>query len=318
MRQNRTEQKTVKVRISRRQRKLFWKGILFALPWLIGFLLFTLLPICLAFYYSFTDYDLFNEPVWVGMKNYQEMLGDQYVWKSLSNTLYMVILAPLAGLVVSLALAMLLNQKKVFGLPFFRTVFYLPSLVPIVASVMLFSWVLNGHYGLLNQILAMVGIKGPSWLADAKYAKLSLIIMDAWRCGGTMIIYLAALRSVPVSLYEAAEMDGATGWKKFFHITIPYISPTIEFNLIMSMITSFQYFTQGMIFTSIIGGVGSAAGGGPSNSLLFYCLYLYRNAFSFYKMGYACAMAVVLFVIIMIATALALKISSRVVNYDVE
>lgn len=316
MKQNRTEL-SVRAAHSRSERKFFWKGILFASPWLVGFLLFTILPVCLAFYYSFTEYDLFNAPQWVGFKNYKTLIGDKYAWKSLRNTLFMVVFSPLVGTVVSLALAMLLNQKRVFGLPFFRTIFYLPSLVPIVASVMLFMWVLNGHYGLLNQVLGIFGIEGPAWLTDPKLTKISLIVMDAWRCGGTMIIYLAALRSVPVSLYEAAELDGATGWKKFFRITVPYISPTMEFNLIMSMISAFQYFTQGMIFTSITGGGGSV-GGGPGNSLLFYCLYLYKNAFSFYKMGYACAMAVVLFVIIMVATALAQKLSGHLVNYDVE
>ena len=303
------------VRKSRQERKFFWKGMLFASPWLIGFVCFTILPVCLAFYYSFTDYNLFNDPAWVGFKNYKELFQDQYVWLSLGNTMYIVILAPLIGMVVSLALAMLLNQKNVPGLPFFRTVFYLPSLVPVVASVMLLTWLLNGHYGLVNQILGFFGIEGPAWLTDPRYTKISLMIMDAWRCGGTMIIYLAALRSVPVSLYEAAELDGATGWKKFFRITIPYISPTIEFNLIMSMIGSFQYFTQGMLLTGVS---GNQVAGGPSNSLLFYCLYLYQNAFSFFKMGYACAMAVVLFIIIMIATMLARKISDRMVNYDVE
>lgn len=307
----------VKLAYSKRERKFTRAGILFASPWLIGFMIFTILPVCLAFYYSFTDYNLFSDPNWVGLKNYKDMLGDQYIWISLKNTLYMVVFSPILGMVISLVLAMLLNQKKIFGLPFFRTMFYLPSLVPIVASVMLFSWVLNGNFGLVNQVLALFGIKGPSWLNDPNFTKISLLIMDAWRCGGTMIIYLAALRSVPASLYEAAELDGATGWKRFIKITVPYISPTIEFNVIMSMIGAFQYFTQGLI---LLGGMGNGngVGGGPGNSLLFYSLYLYKNAFSLYKMGYACAMAVILFIVVMVATALARKISDRLVNYDVE
>lgn len=304
-----------RVAYSRRERKFARAGLLFASPWIIGFLVFTIFPVILAFYYSFTDYNLFNEPVWIGLKNYNTLFHDKYIGKSALNTLYIVIFAPLIGMAVSLALAMLLNQRKVFGLPFFRTIFYLPSLVPIVASVTLFSWVLNGNHGLMNEVLAIFGIDGPSWLNDARYTKLSVMMMDAWRCGGTMIIYLAALRSVPASLYEAAELDGATGWKRFTKITVPYISPTIEFNVIMSMIGSFQYFTQGMLFATTGGG---SVGGGPGNSLLFYCLYLYKNAFSYYKMGYACAMAVVLFVVVLTATMLARKVSDRLVNYDVE
>lgn len=316
MKKNTAKGKT-KVAYSKRERKFARAGLLFASPWIIGFLVFTIFPVLLAFYYSFTDFNLFSDPTWIGLKNYETFIHDKYVWKALRNTLYIVVFAPAIGTVVSLALAMLLNQKKVFGLPFFRTIFYLPSLVPIVASVMLFSWVLNGNHGLLNEILGFFGIKGPSWLNDPRFTKLSLMIMDAWRCGGTMIIYLAALRSVPVSLYEAAELDGATGWKKFFKITVPYISPTIEFNVIMSMIGSFQYFTQGMIFTQQTTSIGGLSGG-PGNSLLFYCLYLYHNAFSYFKMGYACAMAVVLFIVVMTATALARKVSDRLVNYDVE
>ena len=178
----------VKIAYSKRKRKFTRAGILFASPWLIGFLIFTILPACLAFYYSFTDYNLFSDPGWVGLKNYKTMLEDEYIWISLKNTLYIVIFAPLLCMVVSLALAMLLNQKKIFGLPFFRTMFYLPSLVPIVASVMLFSWVLNGNYGLVNQVLSIFGIQGPSWLNDPKFMKIALLIMDAWRCRGTMII----------------------------------------------------------------------------------------------------------------------------------
>ena len=262
---------------SKREARFFWKGILFASPWLIGFVCFILLPVCLAFYYSFTDYNLFNEPAWVGLKNYKDAFKDQYVWKGLKNTLYMVVISPIVGMVVSLLLALLLNQKNIPGLPFFRTVFYLPSLVPVVASVMLLTWLLNGHYGLVNQILG--------------------------------------LRSVPASLYEAAELDGANGIKKFFHITVPCISPTIEFNVIMSMIGAFQYFTQGMLLVSV---GGNQINGGPGNSLLFYNLYLYQNAFSYFKMGYACALAVLLFLIVMVTTALTRKLSDRIVNYDVE
>ncbi len=321
MRHNKKEKAIVKsaktISATKRERKFFRTGMLFASPWLIGFICFTTIPILLAFYYSFTDYNLFTSPTWVGLKNYIDMFQDSYVWLSLRNTLYMVIIGTPAELIVALCLALLLNQKKVFGLPVFRTIFYLPTLVPVVASAMLFMWVLNGNYGLINQILNLFGIDGPYWLNDPKWTKVSLIIMDTWRCGSAMIIFLAALRSVPASLYEAAEMDGAGGLTKFFRITLPYISPTVEFNLLMGMISRFQYFSQAYVFASLTDTAG-AVGGGPSNSMLFYCLYLYRQSFLFYKMGYACAMAILLFVIIMLATALMLRISKRMVNYDVE
>lgn len=315
MRENGTGMK--RQRSSRRAKKYTRIGLLFASPWIIGFLLFTMVPVCLAFYYSFTNYDLFGQCEWIGGKNYADMLRDPYIWKSLGNTIYVILLGTPLEIVVALFLAMLLNQKKVFGLPIFRTIFYLPSLVPVVASAMLFIWVLNGNFGLVNQILSIFGIKGPYWLNDPAYTKISLIIMDTWRCGGSMIIFLAALRSVPVSLYEAAELDGASEMQKFFRITLPYISPTIEFNVVMGIISRFQYFSQAFIFARITGTAGSV-GGGPSNSLLFYCLYLYRQAFIYYKMGYACAMAVILFIIILVVTLLMMRLSERLVNYDVE
>ena len=215
MRHNKKEKAIVKsaktISATKRERKFFRTGMLFASPWLIGFICFTTIPILLAFYYSFTDYNLFTSPTWVGLKNYIDMFQDSYVWLSLRNTLYMVIIGTPAELIVALCLALLLNQKKVFGLPVFRTIFYLPTLVPVVASAMLFMWVLNGNYGLINQILNLFGIDGPYWLNDPKWTKVSLIIRDTWRCGSAMIIFLAALRSVPASLYEAAEMDGAGG-----------------------------------------------------------------------------------------------------------
>ncbi|MCI9188518.1 MAG: sugar ABC transporter permease [Lachnospiraceae bacterium] len=292
-------------------------GLLFASPWLIGFVLFTIVPITMAFYYSFTNYDMFNKCEWVGLKNYADILKDPYIGISLINTAYIVIVGTPIGLIVALGLAMLLNQKNVCGLPFFRTIFYLPSLVPIVASAMLFIWVLNGNYGLLNQLLKLFGIQGPYWLNDPQYTKISLIMMDTWRCGGSMIIFIAALRSVPVSLYDSASLDGAGKFQQFIHITLPFISPTIQFNLLMGMINRFQYFTQAYVFSSLTDMSGSV-GGGPGNSMLFYCLYLYRQAFLFYKMGYACAMAILLFIIIMAATFVTLRISNRAVNYEVE
>lgn len=302
---------------SARQRHFNRVGLMFASPWIIGFLCFTIIPVGMAIYYSFTNYDLFSRQDWVGLKNYIDIFHDRYIWKSLSNTLYVTLIGTPLSQVVALGLALLLNQKHVKGIPVFRTLFYLPTLVPIVASSMLFMWVLNGNHGLLNTILGWFGISGPYWLSDPKYTKLSLIIMDVWRCGSGMIIYLAALRSVPETFYEAAELDGAGPVRSFFSITLPCISPTIEFQVVMTMISNFQYFTQAYVFSSLTD-ISSGAGGGPGNSMLFYCLYLYRKAFLQYKMGYACAMAVLLAIIVIIVTGVVMYFSEKTVNYDVE
>lgn len=301
---------------SKQQRRFFWLGMLFISPWLIGFLIFKVYPIICAVYYSFTDYSIFNSPVWCGLKNYKTLFSDKLIWKSLGNTAYVTLLGLPLGLIASLGLALLLHQK-VKGLPIFRTLFYLPTVVPIVASAMLFLWVLNPEYGLLNIGLRFFGIEGPSWLSDPHFTKLSLIMMDMWRCGGTMIIFLSALESVPETFYEAADLDGANAWTKFWRITIPYISPTIQFTTIMGLIGSFQYFTQAYVFASV---AESSQGitGGPQNSLLFYSLYLYQQGFSYLNMGYASAMALVLFVIVMIVTFFALRVMEQRVNYDVE
>lgn len=314
-----TRRTAYRLRPTRQERRYYRMGLLFASPWIIGFLCFTIVPMSMAIYYSFTNYNLFNKCDWIGLKNYTDMLGDKYIWKSLWNTFYVTVIGTPLCQVVALVLALLLNQRKVKGLPVYRTLFYLPTLVPVVASSMLFMWVLNGNHGLLNALLGYLGIKGPYWLTDPRFTKISLILMDTWRCGTGMIIYLAALRAVPESLYEAAELDGANPIRKFFSITLPYISPTIQFQVIMGMISNFQYFTQAYVFASLTDAASSGgAGGGPSNSMLFYCLYLYRKAFKQYKMGYACAMAVVLAIIVMVCTALVMHFSEKTVNYDTE
>lgn len=310
------KQTAVKAGKSQTEKRFFWIGLLFVSPWLIGFLLFKVFPIISAIYYSFTDYNIFQPPQWVGLKNYTTLFQDKLFWKSLGNTAYVTLIGLPLGLVVSLALAVLLHQK-VRGLPFFRTLFYLPTVVPVVASAMLFLWVLNPEYGLLNVGLRFIGIEGPSWLSDPAWTKMSLIMMDCWRCGTTMIIFLSALESVPQSFYEAAELDGAGPWIRFWKITIPYISPTIQFTVIMGLISSFQYFTQAYVFASV-SQMGQSIAGGPKNSMLFYSLYLYQQGFSYMKMGYASAMALILFVIVMVVSFFALRVMEKRVNYDVE
>lgn len=202
-------------------------------------------------------------------------------------------------------------------MPAFRTIYYLPTVVPIVASAMLFLWVLNPEYGLLNNFLSLFGIRGPSWLSDPKFTKVSLILMDTWRCGQNTIIFLSALKAVPQSFYEAADLDGAGPIKKFFKITLPYIGPTIQFTLVMGLISSFQYFTQAYVFASV-SQMGQSITGGPKNSLLFYSLYLYINAFSYLKMGYASAMAIVLFLIVLVASFVVMHLMEKRISYDVE
>lgn len=301
-------------RMSLRQKKFFLLGILFASPWLIGFLIFSVYPIFASVYYSFTQYSLFEPPKFIGLKNYIDLIHDQKLYLSLYNTLYITVIGVPIELIYSLFMAMLLNWK-VKGQAIYRTIYYLPSVVPIVASSILWVWILNPQYGILNMLLGFFHMPQPSWLVDPAFTKPSLIIMDTWRSGAMILIYLAALQGIPQNLYEAAEIDGAGSWTKFINITIPAISPVTLFQLIMGLIGSFQYFTQAYMFAS---GSSFQVAGGPENSMLFYSLYLYQNAFSFLKMGYASAMAWILFVIVVIVTIIVFKTSLKWVYYGGE
>ena len=293
-------------------------GILFALPWIIGFLVFSLYPIVMSIYYSMTDFNMFQAPKLVGVQNYANLFKDPKFYKSLWNTVYMTVFATPLCLAVGLLLAVLLNQK-VKGMPFFRTFFYLPSVVPLVASSMLWLWILNPQYGLLNMVLKKLGVYQPNWLSDPKFTKPALIIMGIWGVGGIMIVFLAALQDVPRALYEAAEMDGANVVQRFFHITLPGISPVIFFQLIMGIINNFQYFTQAyLMIGSSSGGQLNVTSGGPENLLLFYALYLYNKAFTSFKMGEAAAMAWILFVIVAVVTFIIFKTQDKWVNYGDE
>ncbi len=294
-------------------------GFLFALPWIVGFLIFGLYPICISIYYSMTSFNIFQSPAWVGLANYKELFTDDKFYKSLWNTFYMVVIGTPVSLVGGLLLAVLLNQK-IKGMPFFRTIFYLPSIVPIVASSLLWLWILNPQYGLINSMLKAFGVNGPNWFMDPNYTKPSLIIMDLWGVGNVMIIFLASLQDVPKSLYEAAEMDGANAVRQFFHITLPCITPVIFFQLIISIINYFQYFTQAymMIGGATGGSGGNLISGGAENSLLFYSLYLFQNAFGYFKMGKASAMAWILFLIVVAVTAIIFKTQDRWVSYGDE
>ncbi len=284
-------------------------GLLFASPWIIGVCVFIAYPIVASLYYSFCDFDAIRSPHWVGLANYRTMFyEDELFWKSLWNTLYMVAVGLPIGLVASLIIALLLNQKLP-GMAFYRTLYYLPSITPIVATSILWLWLLNPQMGLINIVLQHLGIhNAPSWLQDPIWSKPALILMGLWGVGGGMVIYLAALQDVPESLHEAAQLDGATGLQRFRHITIPMLSPVILFNLVMGLIGSFQYFTQAYVMTS----------GGPLDSTNFYALHLFNRAFLDFRMGYASAMAWVLFIVTLVCTAVVLKSSARWVYYEGE
>lgn len=285
-----------------------WKGYLFIAPWLIGFLVFTLYPILSTLYFSFCDYRVLSEPRWVGAQNYRSLLSDSdYFWRSVFNTVFMFIGVPLS-IVLGIGLALLLNLK-LRGQAFYRALFYLPSVVPAVASAFLWLWVLNPQNGLaapVNQVLNQAGSGAINWFTDPATSKWGFIVMDLWMIGGAMIIYLAALQGVPTHLYEAAKLDGASPWMMIRHVTLPHISPVILYMAIIGIIGAFQYFTQTFVMTQ----------GGPENSTLFYSLYLFQNAFQYFRMGHASAMAWMLFLVTALATFLVWRISLRYVYYE--
>jgi multiple sugar transport system permease protein len=275
------------------------KGLLFITPAIIGFLAFALYPFLQSLYYSFTDYNILEPARWVGWENYTHLLKDDLFWQSLYNTFFMVVIGLPIHLIFNLLIALLLNTK-IKGQSVFRAIFYLPSITPIVASVVVWMWIFNSQYGLLNSILAALHIPAVGWLTDPAWTKPSLIIMGLWYGGNTILIYLAALQDVPRELLESAELDGANTWQKTWSVTLPMISPVIFYTLVLNLIGYFQIFTEGWVLTSTREG----GAGGPGNSLMFLVMYLYQNAFHFSKMGYASAMAWVLLLIILLITIL--------------
>lgn len=283
-----------------------WRGgWLCAAPWIIGFVVFTGGPILFSIVISFCQYDILNPARFIGWENYRWMfVNDPLFWKSLKNTVFMVIGIPL-GLALSLGIAMLLVQK-VRAVAMWRTFFYLPSIVPAVAASILWIWIFNPSAGLLNNVLASFGIHGPNWLQSEHTSKWALIIMGLWGAGGGMIIWIAGLKGISESYYEAAALDGATQWQQFLHVTLPLLSPYIFFNLIMGLIGTFQIFTQAFIMT----------GGGPVNSTLFYAYHLFNNAFRYLQMGYAAAMAWFLFLIVFVLTMIQMRLSEKWVHYE--
>jgi len=284
-------------------------GLLFALPWIIGFTAFFAYPILASFYFSFCNFDGIQSPDFIGLKNYSDLFAhDDLFLKSLWNTLFMVLFGVPVSIVAGLSIALLLNQK-VKGMAIYRTIYYLPSITPVVATSILWLWLLNPQTGLVNVGLSHLGITNPpGWLTDPIWSKPGLILMGTWGAGGGMVIYLAALQNVPAALYEAAALDGAGIFRQFRNVTFPMITPVILFNLIMGLIGSFQYFTEAYVMTH----------GGPEDSTTFYSLHLFFKAFFDFKMGYASAMAWVLFVITLVCAVAVFKSSLRWVYYGGE
>lgn len=303
-----------------RRRSGVWRrqaidGYLFAAPAILGLLIFTAYPVIYTFYLSFTDYNFIKSPKWIGLANYREMVVDDHLFhESLIRTIYFSALSIPLTLGVSLIVAILLNQR-IWGISFFRTIWYLPALVPAAAAAALWRWMLNSDFGLINNYLLDLGLPAPSWLSQPRYTIPSLAMISLWTgLGSTMLIFLAGLQGVPTHLYEAAEIDGASWWNRFRDITVPMMSPVIFFNLILGIIGSFQAFTVVYLLYTPTGS-GSA---GPSDSGLLYLVYLYRNAFQYFRVGYAAALSWVLFLIIMILTFITFRTQNRWVYYETE
>ena len=283
-------------------------GLAWVSPWLIGFILFMAFPAAMSFYYSLTDYRLLEAPLWIGLANYERMLHDQTLHLALRNTLlYAAISIPLS-IALAVVLASLLNTPRLRAAKFFQMALFLPTLVPLIASTMVWMWLFNAEYGLINRLLALIGIDGPSWLLDPNWTMAALIIIGLWSVGQAVILCLAALKQVPTSLYEAADIDGMGPIRKFFSITIPMISPVILFNAITLTIGAFQVFVVPYV-------IFVRDKGGPGQRGYFYTMYLYDNAFIYQQMGYANALAWVQLLIILALTGLMFLVSRKVVFY---
>jgi len=280
-------------------------GYIFILPFILGFLLWFLIPAVASLWMTFQDYDMRTPAEFIGLGNFRNAFSDKLFWQALKVTsVYTLVSVPL-NMVVAFALALLMNTK-VRGIAVFRTIYYMPSIVPAVANAVLWAWILNSDFGLLNALLHAVGLPKVLWLQKPAWALPAMILMSMWGLGGSMVTYLAGLQGIPDVFYEAASIDGAGPWRKLWNVTIPLMSPVVFFNLIMGVIGTFQIFTAGYLITN----------GGPQNATLFYVLYLWRNAFQYFHMGYAAALAWVLFFIIMGLTAFIFRGIGRLVYYE--
>jgi len=280
-------------------------GYLFIAPWLIGFFLWTLGPMVASLVLSFADYAIIAPPVFIGTRNFVKIFADDpSFWDALRVTLTYAVFSVPTGIALSLGIALLMNQRVPL-IRLWRTIYYLPAVVSGVAVAMLWIWIFHSEFGAINLVLRMLGIKGPGWLGSPDWALWALILMSFWGVGAGMIIKLAGLQGIPSELYEAASIDGASSWRKFWAITLPMLSPVLFYNLVMGVIVTFQYFTNAYVMT----------GGGPGRATLFYNLYLYHNAFQYFKMGYASALAWILFLVILAFTLAIFKSSPYWVYY---
>lgn len=293
---------------AREKRENLW-GVLFSMPCILGFLIFALLPMAVSLVLSFMNYSFTAGGEFVGLANYQRIFGgsDPYFYKSLLVTVIYVAMSVPTAIIFAFFVAILLNAD-VKGKGFFRTVFYLPTVVPIVAMAAIWMWIFNPDLGLANQLLKAIHLPASTWLFGEDSVIPTLVFINLWTTGSTIVIFLAGIQDVPRELLEAVEIDGGGFWAKLFHVTVPMMTPTIFYNVVMGIINGFQIFTQSYVMTQ----------GGPNNASLFYVYYLYREAFEFGRMGNACAVAWVLFVIIMILTAVIFKFSDQWVYYGGE
>ncbi|MEU8236197.1 sugar ABC transporter permease [Actinoplanes sp. NPDC048967] len=296
------------------RRRETWAAYGFLSPWIVGFLVFLAGPMVASLVLSFTDYDVLTSTDFVGGENYRMLLADPKVRGSLANTMFYTVLHVPLTMAVALGLAMLLARAGRRSAGFFRTIFYLPTITPKVAVGVLFLLLFNGQVGLVNGVLGFLGINGPDWTSDGAWIKPGIVLMSAWSLGSTVIIYLAALQNVPRDLYEAAEMDGASPWARFRAVTVPMISGALFFTLIINTISSLQTFDE--VYTAFFGSANQQTYG--NDAALFYVIYLFQQAFQFLHMGYASALAWLLFLIIMLITLVQVGLSRRFVYYESE
>lgn len=285
-------------------------GLIFLSPWILGFLIFTAIPMVASLYFSFTNYNPIHpdQMQFIGLSNWKRLVSDPLLINAMKVTLRFAVISLPIAILLPLGLAVLVNSEHLFGKNIFRTLFYMPYMIPVVAGVMVWGGILNSESGWLNRLLQwMLGIEGPRWLQDEKWVVPALVIMGIWGIGNTMLTMLAGLQNVPTELYEAAKVDGATPTRSFLNITIPMISPVIFYNLVLALIGSFQYFTQAYI-------IGNGRGD-PNGSTMFYNLYLYKTAFGYLDMGYGSTLAWAMFVVVLLLTIFMFRTQNRWVFY---
>jgi multiple sugar transport system permease protein len=292
-------------KMTRKERANLFKGLLFISPWIVGFVAFVLYPLVYSFVFSFTRYSGLQAPVWIGFQNYTRWFLDPLTWKSIYNTLFYTVWAVPVGVVIALLLALAMN-RKVREIAVYRTILYIPSLVPAFALSFIFIVLVNPQFGILNDFLGLFGVPSTDYFGHPTSAKVVIIALAQLGAGNAALIFLAGLTSIPKTVYEAAQIDGASRIRRFFNITLPMLSPTILFNVITALSAGLQIFTPAYIITK----------GGPDNGTLFYMYYMYKSAFSYAQLGYACTLSVVLFLFGLVLAVILYTIAQRYVSYE--